>query len=160
MDVEGSQRKLARSIDRLPWKPTSHVGQVRCAVHSAHMQHKQHSVQAACRQHTGSTQVERRQHAGRSCRQLAGSYMGSCEEKFQQMCSDIKGMSGRLRMVMAEWHAWDASCGEGNVSGRSGRLPCTFVGIQHGMMACHGLDIDTCRQEQKGSLENRSSLVP
>ncbi|KAI5317575.1 hypothetical protein L3X38_037282 [Prunus dulcis] len=96
-----------------------------------------------------------------SCWQFCvGSYIGNCEEKFQQMCSDIKGMSGQLRMVMAEWHACDASCGEGNVSGRSGWLPCTFVGIQHGMMACHGLDIDTWRQEQKGSLENRSSLVP
>ncbi|CAL2271220.1 unnamed protein product [Prunus armeniaca] len=79
--------------------------------------------------------------AGRSCKQLAcmmcdgcwqfcvGSYMGSCEEKFQRMCSEKKGM------VVAKWHAWDASCGEGNVSGRSGRLSCTFVGIQHGMMA-------------------------
>ncbi|KAL6272956.1 hypothetical protein ACE6H2_023648 [Prunus campanulata] len=81
--------------------------------------------------------------------------------RYSSRCAAIlKGISGRLRMVVAEWHAWDASCGEGNVNGRSGRLPCTFVGIQHGMMTCHGLDIDTWRHKQKGSLENWSSWVP
>ncbi|KAL6276700.1 hypothetical protein ACE6H2_020301 [Prunus campanulata] len=87
----------------------------------------------AWKQRAGSMQAARRQIVGRSCGQLSGRLCAEC-----------------WQIVLA-----------GNVSGRSGWLPCTFVGIQHGMMACHGLDIDTWRHERgEGNVSGRSGRLP
>ncbi|KAI5351341.1 hypothetical protein L3X38_004232 [Prunus dulcis] len=121
---------------------TLHVGQVRSvAVCSAHRQHAG-SAQCKLAADVGRSWAV----AGRSCGQFAGLMCDGCWQfvwaitwavvrRNSSICvARLKGMSRRLCMVVVQWHARDASCGEGNVSGRSGRLPCTFVGIQHGMM--------------------------
>ncbi|XP_021833869.1 inactive disease resistance protein RPS4-like [Prunus avium] len=58
MDVEGCRRKLARSIEKLPWKPRQRMWD-KCAAHigstSSAVQHS--NMQAACRQRAGSMQT-------------------------------------------------------------------------------------------------------
>ncbi|KAI5351346.1 hypothetical protein L3X38_004237 [Prunus dulcis] len=87
---------------------TPRVGQMhRTAMRSAHRQHKK-CMWDKCASLIGSISS-------------IGKHMAQCACSTQVMhIGTMHGMSWRLCMVVAKWHAWDASCGEGNVSGRVG----------------------------------------